>query len=58
MKSPQRGEFLSLKQRRQKISKMTFYSIESLVFYLQHHQTSLCRPLIKEKHHKLCNVAR
>ena len=58
MKSPIKGEFLSLKTKMAKNLKMTFYSIGSLVFYLQHHQTSLCRPLIKEKHHKLCNVAR
>ena len=45
------------KKSQNDISQMTFYSIESLVFYLQHHQT-LCRPLIKEKHRKPCNVAR
>ena len=45
------------KKSQNDISQMTFYSIESLVFYLQHHQT-LCRPLVKEKHRKLCNVAR
>ena len=45
------------KKSQNDISQMTFYSIESLVFYLQHHQT-LCRPLLKEKHRKPCNVAR